>query len=281
METAVTETIINEETNFFGQISEYAGTQIQEDHQLIQNPASQLRQPAATKPERQFKLAALETKHAEQIARLHIEGISTGFISSLGIDFVTALYEAIIQDKASFGFVTEDDKVLGFVAFTTNLGKLYKSVILKKGLRFAFILAGKMLSLQRIKKVFETLFYPSRIKKMNLPSAELLSIVVAPQARRKGIAMQLVRKGLRCYQKGGIDKVKVLVGADNEPANKLYLKCGFKLARQIDNHGIRSNIYVATTAKQDRISKPPTSQMRQSRPLAKLAGRLKSAAAVF
>lgn len=282
METAVTETIINEETNLFGQISEYTGTQIQEDHQLIQNLASKLKQQAATKPERQFKLAVLENKHAEQIARLHIEGISAGFISSLGIDFVTALYEAIIQNKASFGFVTEDDKVLGFVAFTTNLGKLYKSVILKKGLRFAFILASKMLSLQRIKKVFETLFYPSRTKKMNLPSAELLSIVVAPQARRKGRATQLVRKGFRRYQKGGIDKVKVLVGVDNEPANKLYLKCGFELAGQIDNHGIRNNIYVAKIAKQDRISKPPTSQIRQSRHLVKhLAGKLKSVAAVF
>ncbi len=36
----------------------------------------------------------LQSEHAEQVARLHIEGIRTGFISSLGIDFVTALYEA-------------------------------------------------------------------------------------------------------------------------------------------------------------------------------------------
>ena len=48
------------------------------------------------------------------IATLHIKGISTGFISSLGIDFVTALYEAIAQNKSSFGFVAREN------------GKLYR-----------------------------------------------------------------------------------------------------------------------------------------------------------
>lgn len=192
----------------------------------------------------EFKL--LRTTHASRIAKLHIEGIETGFISSLGIDFVTVLYEAIAKNKSSFGFVAEEnDKILGFVAFTTNLNKLYKSVILKKGLRFVFLLAGKMFSLKRMKKVFETLLYPSRIKKMNLPSAELLSIVVVEEGRSKGLATTLMQKGLAECVRRGIEKVKVLVGADNEPANKLYLKCGFELVGQIDNHGVISNIYVA------------------------------------
>ncbi len=196
-----------------------------------------------------MEFAKLELRHVGQIAKLHIEGISTGFISSLGIDFVTALYEAIAESKDSFGFVAkENDRVLGFVAFTTNLNKLYKSVILKKGWRFALLLAGKMFSLKRIKKVFETLFYPSRIKKMNLPSAELLSIVVADESQGKGLGLQLLQKGLAGCAKRGIDKVKVLVGADNKPANELYQKCGFVLFGQIDSHGVVSDIYVVKTA---------------------------------
>ena len=58
------------------------------------------------------------------------------------------------------------------------------------------------------------------------------------------MATRLVRTGLQECEKRGIDKVKVLLGAENEPANKLYLKCGFEFASQIDNHGILSNIYV-------------------------------------
>ncbi len=196
----------------------------------------------------ELKIIELLPEHVSQIAELHISGIGTGFISSLGIDFVTALYEAITQSKSSFGFVAkEEDSVLGFVAFTTNLNELYKSIVRKKGLRFAFLLVSKMFSLQRIKKVFETLFYPGRVKKMNVPGAELLSTVVTEEERSKGLATRLVEKGLEECAKRGIEKVKVLVGVDNKPANKLYLKCGFELVGQIDSHGVLSNIYVAKT----------------------------------
>ena len=79
---------------------------------------------------------------------------------------------------------------------------------------------------------------------MNLPKAELLSIVVAHDEAGKGLATALIHKALAECARRGIGKVKVLVAADNKPANKLYLKCGFKFIGQLDNHGVRSNIYV-------------------------------------
>jgi ribosomal protein S18 acetylase RimI-like enzyme len=196
----------------------------------------------------QVEFKDLQVIHAGQVAALHIQCISTGFISSMGIDFVTSLYDAIVKSKSSLGVVAvKNGKVIGFVAFTTNLNKLYKSIIRRKGLKFALLLAGNMLSFRRIKKIFETLSYPTRIKKMNLPSAELLSMAVAPEERRKGLAGQLIEKGLRHYRKTGVDKVKVLIGADNKAGNKLYLKSGFELIGQIVNHGVLSNIYVVKT----------------------------------
>lgn len=84
---------------------------------------------------------------------------------------------------------------------------------------------------------------------MNLPSAELLSIVIAEEGRGKGLAKQLIEKGLKECTNRGIDKIKVLVGADNKPANELYQKCGFELVGQIENHGVLSNIYVVETSK--------------------------------
>jgi len=190
----------------------------------------------------------LQVAHAGQVAALHIQCISTGFISSMGIDFVNSLYDAIVKSKSSLGVVAvRNGKVLGFAAFTTNLNKLYKSVVWRKGLIFALLLAGNMLSLRRVKKMLETLFYTDRTKKMNLPSAELLSIVVGPEERGKGLAGKLIEKGFRHCRKTGVDKVKVLIGADNKAGNKLYLKTGFELIGQIVNHGVLSNIYVAQT----------------------------------
>lgn len=192
----------------------------------------------------------LEVIYTGQVAKLHIRCISTGFISSLGIDFVISLYEAIAQSESSFGVVAvREDKVIGFAAFTTNINTLYKSILRRKGLKFVLLSAGRMFSLRRIKSIFETLFYPTRIKNMSLPSAELLSIAVAGEEQRKGLAGKLIEQGFQHYRATGIDKVKVLIGADNEAGNNMYLKYGFECAGQILNHGVLSNIYIAQTNK--------------------------------
>jgi ribosomal protein S18 acetylase RimI-like enzyme len=192
----------------------------------------------------------IASKNAKRIAVLHISGIRTGFISSLGLGFVTALYQGVAESKSSFGFVAEENgTALGFVAYTASLNRLYRCVILKKGWRFAWLLCARLFSFRTIKGILETLSYPGRTKRMHLPSAELLSIAVAEEARGKGLATTLVQKGFAECARRGIEKVKVLVGVDNEPANKFYLKCGLELASQFDNHGVLSNIYVAKIAK--------------------------------
>ncbi len=199
-----------------------------------------------TQSQAEFK--NLQVEYAHQVAALHIRCISTGFISSMGIDFVTSLYEAIAQSKSSFGVVAvRDEKVLGFAAFTTNINALYKSIVWRKGPKFALLLAGRIFSLKRVKRIFETLFYPSRTKRMNLPSAELLSIAVTGEEQRKGLAGELIEMGFRHCRKTGVDKVKVLIGADNKAGNKLYLKSGFEPAGQIINHSVLSNIYIGRT----------------------------------
>lgn len=195
-----------------------------------------------------IKITKLLPEHAPDAAKLHISGIPTGFISSLGIDFVTFLYEAIAESPSAFGFVAEkENKVAGFIAFTTNVGQLYKSILRKHGLGFIFILIQKIFYLRTMRNAIETLFYPHRLRKMSLPSSELLSIVIVPGVRKKGLAKSLVLSGLGECEKRGIDQVKVLVGAANKPANQLYLKCGFQFVTQINNHGVISNIFAGQT----------------------------------
>ena len=50
-----------------------------------------------------IQITKLLPSHAGDVADLHISGIHTGFISSLGIKFVTALYKAIAESKSAFG----------------------------------------------------------------------------------------------------------------------------------------------------------------------------------
>ena len=85
--------------------------------------------------------------------------------------------------------------------------------------------------------------YPSRTSK-EYPPAEMLSIVVAAGARRRGVGHKLMEAALKEFSRKGIDAVKVAVGADNEPANQYYLKEGFQKAGVYDSHGVLTNIYV-------------------------------------
>jgi len=61
-----------------------------------------------------MKFRPITSLDVSAVAALHIEGIKTGFISSLGVDFVMALYESIAQSRTSFGFVARGN------------GKLYR-----------------------------------------------------------------------------------------------------------------------------------------------------------
>ncbi len=198
-------------------------------------------------PKTRLEFRVLGAEHAQDVAKLHIDGISTGFISSLGLDFVTALYKAIIQTGQCFGFVDQNEHVLGFVAFSESVSSLYKQILMKKGIRFGFLLLRKLFRFNRIKRIVETLLYPQRTEELNLPSAELLSIVISKEARQHGFASDLIHRGIEMYRRQNISHVKVMVGAANIAANRLYQKCGFERVHETLSHGIPSNIYVAAT----------------------------------
>ena len=44
-------------------------------------------------------IVEMKTGYAPEIAKLHIWGVSTAFISSVGIDFIAALYGSVAQRK--------------------------------------------------------------------------------------------------------------------------------------------------------------------------------------
>lgn len=194
-----------------------------------------------------LQVIPMRAEHARQVARLHIDSIQQGFLSALGEDFVTALYETLAVSTESFGYVavTEDGGVVGFVSFTTNLRRLYRSVLRKRGLTFTTLLIRKVCSFSVLKRILETLFYPKRIARLRLPEAELLSTGVSEQWRGRKIAQRLIERGFQECAARGIERIKVLVADFNDVANHLYRKTGFRLATQIVNHGIVSNVYVA------------------------------------
>jgi GNAT superfamily N-acetyltransferase len=183
---------------------------------------------------------------ASQVAQLHKMGIYLGFLSSMGIPFLTLLYKTIATDSSSFCFVAvEKEQVLGFVAFTENLGKLYKKFLKANTISLLPVFVRQLFSWRKIKGIAQNLLYPRRTKKLELPQMALISIAVAEEARKQGIATRLIEAGFQECRRRGHDKVRVLAAEVYLPANALYMKCGFRETLRITRHGMPSRFYVA------------------------------------
>jgi ribosomal protein S18 acetylase RimI-like enzyme len=195
-----------------------------------------------------INIRELVPEDAAQVAGLHIQGIATGFISSLGLDFVAALYRALARSNHAFGLVAElDGRVVGFVAFAGHIGRLYRAVLLRHALRFGLILAGRLFSWSCLKHIFETCSYAHRTSEQELPTAELLAVAVDEQVRRHGVARDLIHRGLSQCGQRGIQGIKVCVARDNAAARALYEACGFTLYGSFEQHGVPSTWYTRGT----------------------------------
>jgi ribosomal protein S18 acetylase RimI-like enzyme len=168
------------------------------------------------------------------VADLHMRGIADGFLSSLGRGFLGILYTALIADPHSAVFVAENDgAVVGFVAGTTDTAAFYRHF----GKRYAISAGVRVLPRLRpglIRRVRETRSYG--LDGHETVSAELLSMAVAPAARGRGLANRLGAELLTWAGNRGIGAMKVVVGAANEPAIRVYRKLGFGDDQAIEVH---------------------------------------------
>jgi len=195
-------------------------------------------------------LRAIRKSDAAAVARLHHVGIYTGFLSSLGRGFLVQLYAAISSCPAGFGYAWEEPagQVVAFVACAESVGRLYREALLRRSVPMGLsVLARAIVRPSVVWRAIETLRYPGEVGK-ELPPAEILSIVVGEAARRRGVGQSLMRAALKEFKRRDICHVKVAVGADNEPANRFYQRCGFHLALTREHHGLPLKIYVIDLA---------------------------------
>ena len=178
---------------------------------------------------------ALPTE-ASAIAQLHIESITTGFLASLGLRPLSALYEGLIADPRSLVLVSVDKggSPIGFIAGSRHVGRTYRRVLARHGWRIALAaLPAFIRSPSRIGKAFETVRYPGS-DDASLPEAELLSMAVSEGRRSTGVGETLVG-GL--LNELAAPAVRVVVGMDNAGARRFYRRVGFEPVQQLSVHG--------------------------------------------
>ena len=181
-----------------------------------------------------------------EIASLHREHINQGFLASLGVPFLTLLYEAIDKDSESVLLVERvDRRVVGFVTGTRGLGRIYKQLLLKP-LRLIYALKACFLSPSKMYKIIEVLLISkgSNIS-ADFPKQELLSIVVNPTYQGGGHAENLFKALCSHFREEGVSSFSIVVGANLDRAHAFYTKMGSIPVKQIQVHkGAGSVVYV-------------------------------------
>lgn len=176
------------------------------------------------------------TDDARAIANLHLETIDTGFLSSLGSSFLTLLYRSLVtSDSGVVGVAADEDgTVVGFIASAVDTGAFYREFLRRHLVEAVWRLIPALFRPGTWRRIWETLRYGT-VEHSDV-SAELLSLAIAPVARRRGLAKRLVSTLQNEMIARGSAAIKVVVGGDNDQAIRLYAACGFAPERTIEVH---------------------------------------------
>lgn len=189
------------------------------------------------------------SKDAQELAILHSQTITGGFLPKLGIGFLTNLYKYLINSEIVL-INKENNETEGFISCALDTDGLMKRFIFSSPKGILHIALSILKNPALIVPLFETYKAPSKSssrdqEELPLPKTELLSISVNHQVQHKSVGSQLLAALEAELRTKGVKKYKVIAGDSLVGANRFYLKNGFRLARQIKIHNEDiSNVYV-------------------------------------
>jgi GNAT superfamily N-acetyltransferase len=188
----------------------------------------------------------------ENVIRIHRIEISQGFLSSLGDNALALLFSHASESRFGRLLIAKDtssEQIVGFLLGTVDTGAFYKDFLCKKGLKAVFVLVPKLLSFEKVRKVFETLFYPTKEELKTLPKPELLDVAVLKEYRGTGVAQLLFQEFAKKLYAIGIDRFKITTGESLVGAQRFYEKLGAEKAGEVEVHkGQKTLIYIYRTS---------------------------------
>jgi GNAT superfamily N-acetyltransferase len=148
------------------------------------------------------------------------------------------------EDPEAVALVAEDGRgVVGFATGVPSVGAFYRRFGLRHGLPAALAAAPSLVRPGVLARVLETARYPAAAS--SLPPSELLSIAVDPRCRQAGVGRALAEAVVEGLARRGAREVKVVVGADNDAANRFYARLGFSPGPRIAVHrGAPSTVWI-------------------------------------
>ena len=189
---------------------------------------------------------AVEKKLIDQIVEIHLKTFTGFFLTFLGRGFLNQMYCSYCEEKDSGLLVAFEDKIpVGFLAYSGNLSGLYKYMIKKRLLPFAWYALGGFIRKPSIfMRLLRAFLKPGEVKREE-SYIELASIGVMPQVKSKGIGSKLINE---LKQVVDYDKYSYITletdAVENDYVNRFYQRNGFNLVRSYETHeGRKMNEY--------------------------------------
>jgi len=181
-----------------------------------------------------------------EVAELHIACIDQGFLATLGVSFLSLMYEAIDKSAEGVLFVAEDNgTIVGFIAGSSGTAAIYRRM-LRNWLRLSIALLPALFSWHRIWRIWEILRYTRRSSAVvALPKAELLSLAITPKFRGQKQAEMLYHRLEDQFRANGVPAFKIVVGQNLTAAHSFYRRVGAEPVCEVEVHGGEtSTVYV-------------------------------------
>jgi len=168
------------------------------------------------------------------VADVHLAAFPGFFLTFLGRGFLRQLYRGIVDDPSGIAFVAEHDGVaVGFVAGTAVPARFYSRLLRQRFLPFAW--HSGLAVLRRpsaIPRVLRAFTKSSAAPSETTGRSEMMSLAVLPTHREGGLGARLIASfNAEAAARGAKVVFLTTDAANNDRPNRLYVRCGFTLAR--------------------------------------------------
>ncbi len=196
-----------------------------------------------------------EKKIINDIVSIHLDTFQGFFLTFMGKGFLRLLYRSYAEYNNSGILVAfEDEKTIGFLAYSGDLSGLYKYMIKKRLIPFAWYSLGAFFRKPKVfMRLIRALLKPGETKREE-KYVELASIGVAPNIKSKGVGSRLIEE---LKLRVDFDEYAYITletdAVDNDGANRFYQKNGFALEREFETNEGRKMFEYRFSKKQEDI----------------------------
>ena len=181
-----------------------------------------------------------------KIVSVHMETFTGFFLTFMGRGFLKSMYSSYCQHGDSELLAAYDGEILiGFLAWSADMSGLYKFMIKKKLIPFAWYSLGAFFRKPKVfMRLIRAFLKPGESERAEA-YVELASIGVDPSVKSRGVGSALIDELKTRVDFSKYEYITLETDADNnEAANRFYQKNGFVLERTYEtNEGRRMNEY--------------------------------------